>query len=99
MRQRYFRQVKKSKKMEYHICKSGRYDAVMPLIKDDTIAGFLIMGQVRRVDSPVFPNHLSGIDSDISEKLSHLCKDIQFISKDKLKVLYDLLPDIFLQAI
>ena len=83
-----------SKKLEHHICRSGLYDSAMPLIKDDTIAGFLIMGQVRSEGSPCSPKHLPATDAYTSEKLSQLYKDIPVISKNHLKALYDLLPHI-----
>lgn len=42
---------RKSKKMEYHICHAGLCDFAMPLIKDDVIAGYVLMGRVRLKNS------------------------------------------------
>ena len=43
---------KKSRCFESHICHAGLYDAVMPLIKNDMIVGYVIMGRIRSKDSP-----------------------------------------------
>ena len=83
---------RQSKKMEYHICKSGLYDSAIPLIKDDIIAGFLIMGQIRSSRSPSLPKKLPHADANTLEKLSVLYNDIPILSKNRLNALYDLLP-------
>ncbi len=43
---------KKSRCFESHICHVGLYDAVMPLIKNEIIVGYVIMGRIRATDSP-----------------------------------------------
>ena len=88
------KKCRQSKKLEHHICRSGLYDSAMPLIKDDTIVGFLIMGQIRSSRSPALPKELPRVDANTLEKLSVLYNDIPIISKNRLNALYDLLPHI-----
>ena len=80
-----------SKKLEKHICFAGLYDAAMPIIKNDTIVGFAIMGRVRSANSPVSPNLLPDADAKITKKLKKLYNELPFITEDKLMTLYDLL--------
>lgn len=80
-----------SKAMENHICFAGLYDAAMPIIKNDTIVGFAIMGRVRSANSPISPHLLPDIDSKTAKKLKKLYNELPFITEDKLMTLYDLL--------
>ena len=80
-----------SKELEKHICFTGLYDAAMPIIKNDTIVGFVIMGRVRSAKSPISPHLLSDIDAKTAEKLKKLYNKLPFITEDKLMALYDLL--------
>ena len=81
-----------SKKLECHICRAGLYDSAMPIMKDDTIVGFVIMGQVRSIGSPALPKYLPNTDSQILKQLNVFYGQIPFISKNRLEALYDLLP-------
>ena len=80
-----------SKELEKHICFTGLYDAAMPIIKNDTIVGFVIMGRVRSANSPISPHHLPDIDAKKLKKLKKLYNELPFITEDKLMALYDLL--------
>lgn len=80
-----------SKELEKHICFAGLYDAAMPIIKNDTIVGFAIMGRVRSANSPVSPHLLPNIDVKTAKKLKKLYNELPFITEDKLMTLYDLL--------
>lgn len=80
-----------SKELENHICFAGLYDAAMPIIKNDTIVGFAIMGRVRSANSPISPHHLPDIDAKKLKKLKKLYNELPFITEDKLMALYDLL--------
>ena len=51
-----------TKTLEHHICRAGLYDSAMPIIKDDTIVGFVIMGRVRSVESPTTVQYLPQTD-------------------------------------
>lgn len=46
------RRCKESRAFESHICHAGLYDAVFPIIKNDVIVGYVIMGRVRSKESP-----------------------------------------------
>ena len=80
-----------SMKLEKHICFSGMYDAAMPIIKNDIIVGFALMGRVRSVNSPVSPNILTDVNAITAKKLEKLYIELPFITEDKLMALYDLL--------
>ena len=80
-----------SKGLENHICFAGLYDAAMPIIKNDTIVGFVIMGRVRSANSPISPHLIPDIDAKTAKKLKKLYNELPFITEDKLMTLYDLL--------
>ena len=83
-----------TKKVEFHICRTGLYDAAMPIIKDNIVVGFIIMGQVRSVKSPTLPHYLPDTDPQTLKRLNEFYKKIPFISKKHLDAVYDLLPRI-----
>lgn len=80
-----------SKKLEKHICFTGLYDAAMPIIKNDNIVGYAIMGRVRSTNSPVSPNLPPCIEAKTAKKLAKLYSELPFITESKLAALYDLL--------
>ena len=57
-----------SKKMEKHICFAGLYDSAMPIIKDNIVVGFVIMGRVRSANSPVSLSHYPDTDAKTIKK-------------------------------
>lgn len=59
---------RKSKKMEYHICHAGLCDFAMPLIKDDVLAGYILMGRVRLKNS-LYNQKYNFQDDDLLNKL------------------------------
>ncbi len=82
-----------SKKLEGHICSAGLYDAAMPIIKYDTIVGYIIMGRVRSEKSPkTFDN----ADKDIKncDILKNLYSQVPSMTKKQLYALYSLLPSV-----
>lgn len=83
-----------TKKLEFHICRAGLYDSVMPIMKYDRIVGFVIMGQVRSENSPDLPQYLPNIGSQALEQLNQFYEELPFITKKRLEALYDLLPHI-----
>ena len=58
----------RSGKLEGHICVAGLYDSAMPIIKHDTIVGYVIMGRVRSVHSPAQLQHIPHTDAKTAEK-------------------------------
>lgn len=87
-----------TKRLERHICRAGLYDSAMPIMKYDTVVGFVIMGQVRSVDSPAIPQYAPHIDSETLVQLNQLYEKIPFIPQNRLESLYDLLPRILFDS-
>ena len=83
-----------TKTLEHHICRAGLYDSAMPIIKDDAIVGFVIMGQVRSVESPATVQYMPRTDAQTLEQLKRFYANAPFLSKELLDALYDLLPRI-----
>ena len=83
-----------TKTLEHHICRAGLYDSAMPIIKDDTIVGFVIMGQVRSAESPATAQYLPRTDVQTLEHLNRYYTNAPFFSKERLDALHDLLPRI-----
>ena len=79
-----------SKKMEKHICFAGLYDSAMPIIKDNIVVGFVIMGRVRSAKSPHTMNGTPNTDSETINQLEKSYSELPFITEEKLSVLYDL---------
>ncbi len=86
-----------SKKLEGHICASGLYDAAMPIIKYDTIVGYIIMGRIRSEKSPkVFDK--TDTDKQNYEQLEHLYSQVPSMTKKQLHALYSLLPSVMFDS-
>ena len=83
-----------TKKLECHICRAGLYDSAMPIMKYDTIVGFVIMGQVRSETSPASPQYLPDANPQTLKQINQFYEELPFISKKRLEALYDLLPQI-----
>lgn len=80
-----------SKNLEKHICHAGLYDAAMPIIKNNTIVGYVIMGRIRSANSPPFLQPSQAIDAEAAMRLKQYYDDLPFISEERLDALYDLL--------
>ena len=80
----------KSRKLEYHICYAGLCDSAMPIIKNDMLAGYIIMGRIR---SPLSPENTSA-DITQNSKTQELYLSTPFFEHKKLESLYDLLSHI-----
>ncbi len=89
---------RKTKKLEWHICRAGLYDSAMPIMKDGVIVGFLILGQVRSINSPAEPVNLPETDEKTRAELCRLYAELPFISMDRLEAFYDLLPRILFEC-
>ena len=87
-----------SRRLEWHICRAGLYDGAMPIMKDDVIVGFLILGQVRSVDSPTAPINLPSTDKKTKRELCRLYADLPYLSTYRLEAFYDLLPRILFEG-
>lgn len=83
-----------SKKLESHICRAGLY----AIIKDNNVVGFVVMGQVRSSGSLALPEYFPDADSQILKQLNKIYEQTQFISKNQLEALYDLMPRILFDS-
>ena len=63
--QKILKRCQSTKKMEYHICWAGLYDCSLPIIKNNSIVGFAIMGRIRSERSPVLPQILPAKSKNI----------------------------------
>ena len=86
-----------SKKLEKHVCRAGLYDAAIPIIKQDAVVGFALLGRVRSSNSPTLPQYLPEIDSESIKKLKALYVELPFIEEERLTALYDLLAFILFE--
>lgn len=86
-----------TKKMESHICWAGLYDSAMPIVKNDTIVAYAIMGRMRSERSPVLPQILPDDDPHTLEQLYELYSKLPFMTETKLSALYDLLSYILFE--
>lgn len=89
---------KESKRLEKHVCKSGLYDAALPIIKDEAMVGFVLIGRVRSVNSPKSPTNLPTSDPRSVKKFEALYDALPFISESRLDALYDLLAFIIFDS-
>lgn len=65
---------KKSRKTEYHVCHAGLVDVVVPIIYDDNILGYIILGQMKQNED----------FESVKKYISHL-----FVDVEELKNFYD----------
>ncbi len=87
-----------SKKPESYLCRTGLYEFVMPIIKYNTIVGFVMMGQVRSDLSPSSARYIPSADDETQKKLRCFFTQTPFFSEKKLEALYDLLPRILFDS-
>lgn len=85
---------KASKKPECHICRAGLCDYAMPIIKDDIVVGYIIMGRVRSDGSPLCAVYHPETDIDTMKKLDELYLRLPILTAAQLSALYDLLPSV-----
>lgn len=89
---------KMSKKPECHICRAGLCDYAMPIIKNDSIVGYIIMGRVRSESSPSTAVYIPDNDSATLKKLDELYMRLPVLTAVQLGALYDLLPSVIFNS-
>ena len=89
--QELLKQCRSTKKLECHICWAGLYDSAMPIIKNNTVVGYVIMGRIRSEMSPALPQFFPNADLQTVEQLNNLYYKLPFMTEDKLTSLYNLL--------
>lgn len=83
-----------SKKLESHICRVGLYDAAMPIIKNNHIVGYIIMGRIRSIDSPQELTYCP--DTNLNyDHLNSLYNKLPFFKDEQLSALYNIFSCIF----
>lgn len=81
-----------SKALKAHICRAGLYDSAMPIIKYDTIVGYVIMGRVRSLKSPEELEYRPDADISTLKLLEEKYKRLHIMKEKQLLALYELLP-------
>ena len=84
---------KRSKKIEHHICHAGLCDFAMPLIKDDVIIGYVLMGRVRLKNS-LYNQKYNLKDNGV---LNHLYYELPVISNEQIEAVADLMQYILFE--
>lgn len=92
--QRILKKCSRSGKLEGHICASGLYDSAMPIMKHNTIVGYVIMGRVRSEQSPAVLQHIPDTDVKTVGKLKRLYNQLPSLTAKQLTALYSLLPSV-----
>ncbi len=82
---------KRSKKVEKHLCHAGLCDLAMPIVKDNTVIAYVVLGRIRTAQSPVRSHRYTADFQALYEKLP-------LFSDDQLQHLSKLLPQIILDS-
>ena len=85
---------KKTKMIETHLCHAGLCDLAMPIIKDDILAAYIIVGRIRLSDSSSESKY---IFSDINA--NDLYNNVTTFSENQLENLTKLLPNIMFDTV
>ena len=80
----------KSHRYESHFCHAGLYDACMPILKDQAIAGYVMMGQIRLVGAE---KEFSSDNEELNEKY----REVPCLTQEQIDSLRMLLPEILFQ--
>ncbi len=77
----------RSKSPEHHLCHAGLYDFAMPITRDGIICGYIIMGRIRSVSSP-----MTSIYSFQGSEI--LYSELPIMSVPQIDALQSLMPNI-----
>lgn len=86
-----FNEAKNSRKQVEHICHAGLYDAVVPVLKNGVIVGYVLMGRVRTASSP------KSVADVFGEELDALYCRLPFFTEEKIMGIKNLLQDLLLE--
>ena len=81
----------RSLKMESHICHGGLYDACMPILKDQALAGYVLMGQIR-LAGKADPRQW-----EHTPELAEWYRQRPCFTEEQIRSLWTLLPEILFQ--
>lgn len=83
--------AKRERRQVEHICHAGLYDAVIPVIKNGIIVGYVLMGRVRTAASPESVRDIYG------EELDALYGRVPYFTEEKIVSIKNLLQDLLLE--
>ena len=86
---------KQSRKVESHICHAGLLDLAFPIIKNEIIVGYVLIGRIKSKESP--QNNLYAQFDDVKYKLDMLYRKIPCFTTEKVDSILDLLSRILFQ--
>lgn len=86
-----FDRAKCERRQVEHICHAGLYDAVIPVIKNGIIVGYVLMGRVRTAASP------ESVEETYGEELDALYRQVPFFTEEKIESIKNLLQDLLLE--
>ena len=84
-----------SNRLENHVCRAGLCDCAMPIMKHDTLVGYIIMGRIRSSNAcACAPYLLPETNAATRDRLNMLYQQIPVMTQKQLHALYDLLPSV-----
>lgn len=79
------KKCKESKQPQMHICHAGLIDVAVPVLYNDTILGYIILGQMKReVDFPTVEKNISELGLDLSQMKEYYAS-LSFFDYDKIQ--------------
>ena len=84
---RIMEQCKQSKKIEKHLCHAGLFDLAMPIIKDEIVVAYIVLGRIRTTQSPAVSRY-----NESNDILCNSYQSIPFFTEEQLQHLTKLLP-------
>lgn len=87
-----FKKCRQTGAYESHICHAGLYDAAMPIMKNEAVAGYIIMGRIRSSASPLLCRYS---DNGI---LDELYNQVPYFTDQQIASLKTLLPTILFES-
>ncbi len=86
------RKCKVSRCFESHICHAGLYDAVTPIIKNDVIVGYVIMGRIRAKNSP------QSVRGNVGVRLKKMYDELPYFNESQIDSIKTLIEEIIFEA-
>ena len=90
------RRCKETMKPVSHVCHAGLVDTTVPIVKQGVLAGFIIIGRIRRKDSDGVAERLSWLEVE-SEKIAAEYEKLFYFSSDQLDSLIDVISNIIFE--
>lgn len=79
------KKCKESKKPQMHMCHAGLIDVAVPVLYNDTILGYIILGQMKKeFDFTAVEENISGLGLDMSQMKEHY-SSLSFFDYDKIQ--------------